>query len=100
MLFRSGSWDLLTGDDQPFDFTRSYGCGQIAASKNLLLFRSATMSYKALTRDAGTENFGGVRPGCWINTLPVGGLVLVPDASAGCKCSYQNRSWVALQGSE
>ena len=97
---QGGSWDLLTGDDQPFDFTRSYGCGQIAASKNLLLFRSATMSYKDLTRDAGTENFGGVRPGCWINTLPVGGLVLVPDASAGCKCSYQNRSWVALQGSE
>jgi hypothetical protein len=45
-------------------------------------------------------NFGGVRPGCWINSLPVGGLVLVPDASAGCQCSYQNRSWVALEGSE
>lgn len=97
---QGGSWDLLTGEDQPFDFKRSYGCGQIAASKHLLLFRSATLGYKDLTRSAGTENFGGVRPGCWINTLPAGGLVLLPDASAGCRCSYQNRSWVALQGAD
>lgn len=49
---------------------------------------------------SGVENFGGIRPGCWINALPVGGLVLVPDASAGCQCSYQNRSWLALSGDE
>jgi hypothetical protein len=66
----------------------------------LLLFRSATLGYKDLSREAGTENFGGIRPGCWINAIPAGGLVLVPDASAGCRCSYQNRSWMALQGSE
>eukprot|EP00913_Durusdinium_trenchii_P008945 g8411.t1 len=97
---QGGAWDLLTGDNQPFDFKRSYGCGQIAASKHLLLFRSATLGYKDLSRKAGTENFGGIRPGCWINALPAGGLVFVPDASAGCRCSYQNRAWVALQGSE
>lgn len=96
---QGGAWDLLTGDDQPFDFTRSYGCGQLAGSKHLLLFRSATFGYYDFTREAKTENFGGIRPGCWINAIPAGGLVLVPDASAGCTCSYQNRSWVALQGS-
>lgn len=92
--------DLLTGEAQPFEMVKSYGCGQLSGSTNLLLFRSGTLGYKDSTRDAGTENFGGIRPGCWINALPVGGLVLVPDASAGCQCSYQNRSWVALQGSE
>ena len=92
--------DLITGKPQPFDFKRSYGCGQLAGSKHLLLFRSATLGYFDLSRKAGTENFGGVRPGCWVNALPVGGLVLLPDASAGCRCSYQNRSWVALEGSE
>jgi outer membrane protein assembly factor BamB len=97
---QGGAWDLLNGENQPFDFQRSYGCGQISASKNLLLFRSATLGYKDLTREAGTENFGGIRPGCWINAVPAGGLVLVPDASAGCRCSYQNRTWMALQGSE
>ena len=90
--------DLLTGEDEPWSFKRSYGCGQLAGSKNLLLFRSATVGYVDFTRKAGTENFGGIRPGCWVNALPAGGLVFIPDASAGCRCSYQNRSWVALQG--
>jgi outer membrane protein assembly factor BamB len=91
--------ELLTGETKPLDFVKSYGCGQLAGSKHLLLFRSATLGYYDFTRQAGTENFGGVRPGCWVNALPVGGLVLVPDATAGCRCSYQNRAWVALEGS-
>jgi len=93
------SVDLLTGQSKPMELAKSYGCGQLAGSKNLLMFRSGTLGYHDSTRDAGTENFGGIRPGCWINAIPVGGLVLVPDASAGCQCSYQNRSWIALQGS-
>jgi outer membrane protein assembly factor BamB len=96
---QGGAWNLLTGEDQPFKLDRSYGCGQLAGSKHMLLFRSATLGYLDLTRGSGVENFGGIRPGCWINALPVGGLVLVPDASAGCQCSYQNRSWMALSGS-
>jgi hypothetical protein len=88
----------VTGEDKPFTFERSYGCGQLAGSKHMLLFRSATLGYLDLSRGSGVENFGGIRPGCWINALPVGGLVLVPDASAGCQCSYQNRSWMALTG--
>jgi outer membrane protein assembly factor BamB len=95
---QGGSWDLLTGEDQPFALDRSYGCGQLAGSRHMLLFRSATLGYLDLNRGSGVENFGGIRPGCWINALPVGGLVLVPDASAGCQCSYQNRSWMALTG--
>jgi len=90
--------DLLTGESKPLEFVKSYGCGQLSGSKHLLLFRSATLGYYDSTRQAGTENYGGVRPGCWVNALPVGGLVLLPDASAGCKCSYQNRTWIALEG--
>jgi hypothetical protein len=33
------------------------------------------------------------RPGCFINIIPAGGVVSVPEASAGCTCSYP------LQGS-
>jgi outer membrane protein assembly factor BamB len=95
---QGGAWDLVTGEEQPFEFQRSYGCGQIAGSKHMLLFRSATLGYLDLSGGSNVENFGGIRPGCWINALPVGGLVLVPDASAGCQCSYQNRSWMALTG--
>ena len=66
----------------------------------MMVFRSATLGYFDLTKGQKTENFGGVRPGCWINAIPAGGLVLVPDASAGCVCSYLNQSWFALQPEE
>ena len=62
-----------------------------------MLFRSATLGYLDLARDVGTENFGGIRPGCWFSAVPAGGLVLVPDGSSKCACSYQTRAWLALQ---
>lgn len=94
---QGGSWDLLTGKEQPFPFQRSYGCGVLAGSKHMMVFRSATLGYFDFERQEKTENFGGVRPGCWINAIPAGGLVLVPDASSGCVCSYLNQSWFALE---
>jgi outer membrane protein assembly factor BamB len=94
---QGGAWNLITGEEVPFEFERSYGCGQISSSTNLMLFRSATLGYKDLSRDAGTENWGGIRPSCWINAVPANGLVLVPDGSSKCQCSYQMRAWFALQ---
>jgi outer membrane protein assembly factor BamB len=94
---QGGAWNLKTGEPEPFDFKRSYGCGQIASGKHMMLYRSATLGYMDLTRGSGTENFGGIRPGCWINAIPVGGLVLIPDGSSKCRCSYQMQAWFALQ---
>ncbi len=93
---QGGAWDLLTGEPIPFEFKRSYGCGILASARQLLVFRSATLGYYDLAGTRTTENYGGIRPGCWINALPVGGLVLLPDATAGCECSYLNKAWIAL----
>ncbi|MDP6763928.1 MAG: PQQ-binding-like beta-propeller repeat protein [Planctomycetota bacterium] len=97
---QGGAWDLATGAAADFPFSRSYGCGVLACGENLAVFRSATLGYTELTEPARVHNFGGLRPGCWINAIPAAGLVLVPDGSAGCVCSYQNRSWVALHGED
>ncbi|MFT7510931.1 MAG: outer membrane protein assembly factor BamB [Candidatus Omnitrophota bacterium] len=94
---QGGAWDLLTGEPQPFNFKRSYGCGVLAGAKNMMVFRSGTLGYFDLTRNEQTEDYGGIRPGCWINVIPAGGLVIAPDAASGCRCSYQNQSWIALQ---
>jgi outer membrane protein assembly factor BamB len=92
-----GAWDLLTGERKNFQFSRSYGCGTLAGAKNLLVYRSATLGYTDLADNHGNENYGGIRPGCWINTLPVGGLVLMPDATDRCTCSYLIKSSIALE---
>jgi outer membrane protein assembly factor BamB len=89
--------DLLTGKERPFPLKRSYGCGQFSGSKNLLVYRSATLGYFDLLKNDRNRDYGGLRLGCWINAIPVGGLVLVPDATDGCACSYLNRSWIALR---
>ena len=94
---QGGAWDLLTAETRPFAFSRSYGCGILAGSRNMMLFRSATLGYFDLASQQETENYGGVRPGCWVNAVPAGGVVLVPDASAGCQCSYLNKAWFALE---
>ena len=102
------AWDLLTGlqktvraprtgKETPWAFARSYGCGTVSSAPGMLLFRSATLGYRDLLADHPTTNYGGIRPGCWINTIPAGGLVLMPDATTGCTCSYLNSATIALQ---
>ena len=94
---QGGAWDVRTGADRKFDFKRSYGCGILASGKQTMVYRSATLGYFDLETQKGNEDFGGIRPGCWINAIPAGGLILVPDGSAGCRCSYQNATWLALR---
>ncbi len=36
------------------------------------------------------------RSGCWINILPAGGLILVPEASAGCTCGHPLQTSLAF----
>lgn len=97
IYIQPGAWDLLTGQRKDFSFSRSYGCGTLAGSRNIMVFRSATLGYADLLCYRGTENYGGIRPGCWINALPVGGLVLMPDATDLCTCNYLIKSSIALQ---
>jgi hypothetical protein len=86
----------LTGEGVPWIFERSYGCGSISASPNMLLFRSGTVGFCDLADDSGTHNFGGVRAGCYVNAIVANGLVLMPPADAACTCSYSYQTTVAL----
>lgn len=94
------AWDLTTGRELPFKLTRSYGCGILAASEWMLVFRSGTLGYVDLPAAGQTENYGGIRPGCWVNAIPAGGLVLLADAASWCTCSYLNQATIALQPPE
>ncbi|MCG8509516.1 MAG: hypothetical protein MI741_09845, partial [Rhodospirillales bacterium] len=95
---QGGAWDLIDGSGKDFKLgDRSYGCGILSAGRNLIAYRSATLGYCDLTEGDKVRNFGGLRVGCWINSLPAGGMLLIPDGSAGCRCAYQNQTWIALQ---
>ena len=86
----------VTGQPVPWEFLRpGHTCGITAASANGLFYRSACTALYDLARDNGVTIFGGYRPGCAISVIPACGLLLSPEASAGCTCSYPIRcTWV------
>ena len=86
----------LTGEQIPWSFARCYGCGAVAGAPSMLLFRSGTVGFCDLAGDSGIHNFGGVRAGCHINAIAANGLVLMPPGDAGCTCSYNYQTTVAL----
>lgn len=91
------SWNIATGEPLDIPFERSYGCGMISASNHMMFFRSGTLGFRDLDSPVSeTDNYGGIRPGCWINAIPAGGLVLMPDATDRCNCSYLMRATIAL----
>ncbi|MBN2377798.1 MAG: PQQ-binding-like beta-propeller repeat protein [Sedimentisphaerales bacterium] len=94
------SLDMLTGkpDGKISIKDRTSGaCGIISGCPNMMLYRSGTLGYTDLHYNVGTESYGPVRPACWVNVLPVGGLVLMPDFTYPCTCSYLIKASVALQ---
>ena len=68
----------------------------MTGSTHLLLYRSGTLGYTNLSSGAATQNYGPVRPGCWVNAIVAGGLVLMPDATDRCTCSYLMKASIAL----
>jgi outer membrane protein assembly factor BamB len=87
----------VTGLEVPREFLRpGRGCGIASASADTLFYRSSHVVSLDFSGDRGISNFGAVRPGCWINMITAGGLMLMPEASAGCTCSYPLRCSLAL----
>jgi outer membrane protein assembly factor BamB len=94
----SSAWrsDPALGIRKPF--ARQPGaCGTISGGRNILLFRSGPLGYIDLLNNRGLQNYGPARPGCWINTIVAGGMVLMPDATDRCTCSYLIKGSIALQ---
>jgi hypothetical protein len=88
----------LTGIESTWEFARlGHCCSITSAAPNMFFLRGYHLWYYDMAKDQGMQPFGGIRPGCWINVIPANGLVLFPEASAGCTCSYPIRSTVVLQ---
>ena len=87
-----------TGEESPWEFLRmGHHCGHVAATENLLFFRSGSTAYYDLESDSGVSHFSGMRTGCTINMIPANGLLHIPEASAGCQCLFAIQSTVTLE---
>ena len=88
----------LTGEESPWKFIRpGHHCGAISATPNMMFFRSKFTAYYDFDQDSGTRHFGGHRLGCWINQIPANGLLMIPEASAGCACLFSLTSTITFE---
>ena len=101
------AFDLETGEERrrtcplsgdtilPFGVGNG-GCGTYSACPAAMFMRSGSLGIYDMATDTGMHWLGQTRPGCWINTLPAGGIVLMPEASSSCTCAYSFQTSLAL----
>ena len=96
------AYDLRTGK-QKWTIMARGKCAALSASANYLFGRLGVHSIFDVAVLAGSRKGQAVerltsvtRPGCWINTITAGGLVLTPEASSGCSCGFPIRATMAF----
>lgn len=93
------AYNLRTGErDQAWKFDRrGHGCGGVSASARCMFWRGGNPWMYDLGPNGGPSQLNSVtRPGCWLNIIPAGGLVLVPEASSGCTCGFSLQTSMAF----
>jgi len=92
------AYDIRSGkrvEDWKFD-RRGHGCGGVSACAQCLFWRGGNPWMYDLGSQGGPARLNSVtRPGCWINMIPAGGLLLIPEASSGCTCGFSLQTSLA-----
>jgi len=91
VYLRPYGFDLATGQRIPYHLYRGgHGCGGLTGSASFLYGRGDNPRMYPLdaSRTEGTPLTRTTRPGCYLNIIPAGGLLLIPESSSGCTCSY------------
>lgn len=92
-------------DGKPYEgwrWKKSHKCAPLSMSRNCAFSRYTNEKLPYIFDLQSGENRPlsvATRPGCWINTIPAGGMVLIPEASAGCTCPYPIQTSLALRPS-
>ena len=75
---------------------RAGACGSLSASDSMVFGRSGITIWRSVT-GGSSGSFAGTRPGCMINIVPAGGVVVQAEASAGCVCTHTIQCTVVLR---
>ncbi|MEE2639919.1 MAG: PQQ-binding-like beta-propeller repeat protein [Planctomycetota bacterium] len=88
---KTGKKTLPSGMQKDWTLRRpGHSCGTLSGCGNCLFFRASFPT--VLNMNSKQSNpftaLAPSRPGCWINIIPAGGRLLIPEASASCVCKY------------
>ncbi len=85
----TGARTTPTGEAGQWMLTGREGCGTLSGSEISLFYRDGHPCFENLAPNARRTRLNYIsRSGCWINMIPAGGLLLIPEASSGCSCPY------------
>jgi len=93
------AYDLHTGEKKEYIFYRGgHGCGGFTASVHYMYGRGSNPRMYPLKTGttSGIPLTQVTRPGCWLNIIPAGGLILLPESSSGCTCAYSVQTSLAF----
>jgi outer membrane protein assembly factor BamB len=81
-------YDLDTGSLVTSQVGRHAGCATYAGTAGALIYRGASGNIAMWDINSGAvTTWSGIRPSCWLSTIPGGGMVLSPEGSGGCSCN-------------
>ena len=86
----------LTGRSVVWQMSYKGGCGSITGCESALFFRSGATGMVDLAGDTGLHWLGQVRPSCWVNMIPAGGMLLLPEGASNCSCPYNYQTSLAM----
>ncbi len=96
---RPYAFDLRTGEKKEYVLYRGgHGCGGLTGSAYYLYGRGSNprMYPTEATQTEGIPLTTVSRPGCWLNIIPAGGIIMIPESSSGCTCAYPLQTSIAF----
>jgi outer membrane protein assembly factor BamB len=89
------AFKLRTGEAVASRMVTPRKCGTVSASAMCLFYRNFYPAMWDLRADKRYE-WAGIRPGCWLHLIPAGGVLLAPESSSGCACSFPLQTSIAF----
>lgn len=96
---RPYAFDLRTGEKKDYTLYRGgHGCGGLTGSAHYLFGRGSNPRMYPIetTQTEGIPLTTVSRPGCWLNIIPAGGIIMIPESSSGCTCAYPLQTSIAF----
>ena len=94
LFVRPRVYDLATGETRA-SVMPGGGCGTYACAGNFLIYRAGNITLWDY-RYGIPSQWARLRPGCWLSTIPAGGMLLAPEAGGGCSCGTWMETSVGL----
>jgi hypothetical protein len=107
VFYSPDAYDLQTGrpltwpgSGKRMTLRAGTGCSTYSGCPTLAMSRFSSLGFKDLAGGFGSFTYPLVRSSCWINMIPAGGLVVVPEGSSSCQCAYNYKTSLALMSDD